>query len=196
MRFAQLNEEPSIVDQIIGDFEAPLDSAPRPEKIQTLPATSRDPVKIQGIDHNTFSQWLRSKEQVRHAIQEKLETPKMSLKNCIALYTEYNIKIDDFVILEFPIKAVFPYREYDRDIKDGSYTGRPGGWTGSKTSEEYTDMMKDIQKHGIKEPGIMDIIDLKGGMYAIQLAEGNHRLRIAGQLGMDKMPIRFSYGFG
>ncbi len=191
MRFAQLNEEPSIVDQIIGDFETSSDnseSTPRPEQIQTPSSTSREPVKIQGIDHNTFAQWLRSKEQVRNAIQKNLETPKMSLKNCISLYTEYNIKIDDFVILEFPVKSVFQYREYDRDIKDG--------YTGKMDQEEYTDLMKDIRKHGMKEPGILDIRDLKSGMYSVQLGEGNHRLRIAVQLGMNNMPIRFSYGFG
>ena len=190
MRFAQLNEEPSIVDQLIGDFEAPSDNgeqAPRSEKIQTPVRTAKEPVKIQGIDHNTFSQWLRSKEQVRHAIQEKLETPKMSLKNCIALYTEYNIKIDDFVILEFPVESVFPYREYDRDMKDG--------YTGKMDQEEYTDLMKDINKHGIKNPGILTI-SANGADYQVQLGEGNHRLRIAQKLGKEKFPLTFSYTFG
>ncbi len=189
MRFAQLNEEPSMVDQIIGDFETSSDnsdSEPRPEKIQTPSSTSREPVKIQGIDHNTFAQWLRSKEQVRNAIQKNLETPKMSLKNCISLYTEYNIKIDDFVILEFPVKSVFPYREYDRDMKDG--------YTGKMNQEEYTDLMKDINKHGIKNPGILDI-SANGADYQVQLGEGNHRLRVAEKLGIEKFPLTFSYKF-
>ena len=190
MNAAQLYEEPSIIDQIVGDFEVSSDSsdsAPRPKKIHTPVQTAKEPVKIQGIDHNSFAQWLRSKEQVRHAIQQNLETPKMSLKNCIALYTEYNIKIDDFVILEFPVESVFPYREYDRDMKDG--------WTGKMDQKEYTDLMKDVNKHGIKEPGILTI-SADGADYQVQLGEGNHRLRIAQKLGKEKFPLTFSYTFG
>lgn len=191
MKLAQFNEA-SIIDQIIDDFEVATDSsqeAPlQPRVKKPIPVSSaREPVSIQGIDHNSFAQWLRSKEQVRQAIQQNLNTPKMSLKNCIALYTEYNIKIDDFVVLEFPLESIYPYREYDREMKDG--------WTGKMDRDEYTDLMKDIGKNGIRQPGILEI-SAKGADYTVQLGEGNHRLRIADRLNMEKMPISFSYRHG
>ena len=143
-------------------------------------------VKIQGIDHNSFAKWLRSKEEVRKAIQQNLETPKLTLKNCIALFTEYNIKIDDFVVLHFPIDTIYPYREYDREMKDG--------WTGKMSTEEYTELMKDVNKNGIKEPGLMHVRG-KGADYEVQLGEGNHRLRVAQKLQIETMPITFSYSY-
>lgn len=187
MNIGQLNEEPSVTDELLGSFsnlKAPDDEL---VTVTDRESSAREPIKIQGIDHNTFAQWLRSKEQVRHAIQKHLETPKMSLKNCIALYTEYNIKIDDFVTLNFPVKSVLPYREYDRDMKNG--------YTGKMSQNEYTNLMKDISKHGVKEPGILDI-SVNGADYQIQLGEGNHRLRIAEKLGIEKFPLTFSYRFG
>ena len=188
MKAVNLREDDSIIDDILADFPQFIKTGnydPQP-KFTPQPSTAREPVKIQGIDHNSFAQWLRSKEQVRHAIQANLDTPKMSLKNCIALYTEYNIKIDDFVVLEFPIDVIFPYREYDRKMKDG--------WTGKMDQEEYTELMKNINKNGISNPGILTI-SANGADYEVQLGEGNHRLRIAEQLGLDKMPISFSYNF-
>ena len=191
MNAAELYEEPSIIDQIINDFEPAQDSSnekPLSPRIKTKPPVSsaREPVKIQGIDHNSFAQWLRSKEQVRKAIQQHLETPKLTLKNCIALFTEYNIKVDDNVVLHFPIDDIYPYREYDREMKDG--------WTGKMNSEEYTELMKDVNKHGIKEPGLMHVRG-KGAEYEVQLGEGNHRLRVAEKLGIETMPITFSYSY-
>ena len=49
---------------------------------------------------------------------------------------------------------------------------------------------------GIKEPGILEITNLKGGKYEVILGEGNHRLRIAHQLGKDTFPLSFYYKFG
>jgi len=187
MKAMELNED--IVDDILADFpqfKSRGDAPPRP-KFTPQPSSARQPVKVRGIDHNSFSQWLRSKEQVRKAIQENLDTPKITLKNCIALYTEYNIKIDDFVILEFPIEAVYPYREYDRDMKDG--------WTGKMRQEEYTELMKNISTIGISNPGILEI-SANGADYEVQLGEGNHRLRIAKELGIEKYPVSFAYKFG
>jgi len=90
--------------------------------------------------------------------------------------------------LEFPVESVFPYREYDRDMKDG--------WTGKMDQEEYTNLMKDIQKHGIQEPSIIEIMSNGKGLYGVILGEGNHRLSIAQKLGKEKFPLTFSYGFG
>ena len=188
MRKEDLYED--VIDDILADFPQfqKRSNAPEWKPFTPQPSSAREPVQVKGIDHNSFAVWLRSKEQVRKAIQDNLGTPKMTLKNCISLYTEYNHKIDDFVVLNFPLKAVYPYREYDREMKDG--------WTGKMTQEEYNDLVKSIHLEGIKEPGILEITNLKGGKYEVILGEGNHRLRIAHQLGKDTFPLSFYYKFG
>ena len=64
------------------------------------------------------------------------------------------------------------------------------------TQEEYAELVKDVATNGIQQPGILDIYNLKDGNYEVQLGEGNHRLKIALQLGIEKFPLSFSYRFG
>lgn len=174
------------LSQLLSDFKT---DAPYTPTLKKAPASkARAPIKIKGVDHNSFAQWIRSAETLRKVLQEKFGSPKITLENCIWLYTEYNIKIDDFVVLWFPTADVMSFREYDRDIEDG--------WTGKMSQEEYTDLMQDIQRNGIKNPGILEISNHHGGMYDVKLGEGNHRLRIAGELGLDKFPLSFSYKYG
>lgn len=187
MKLVDIRED--IIDDIFSDFPTYKSSGRPSTPLKEPPkSSSREPIKIKGINHESFAQWLRSEEQVRKALQDNLGTPKMTLKNCIALYTEYNIKIDDYVTLNFPTKDVYPYREYDREMKDG--------WTGKMDQEEYTGLMKDIKKNGIRNPGVLDIVNLKNGAYEVQLGEGNHRLRMAIALGIEAFPLHFYYMFG
>lgn len=187
MKLTQIDED--IIDDILADFPQFKSRGVDPQpKFTPAPSKARDPIKIQGAEHETFSQWLRSVEQVRQACQEKLGSPKLSLQNCIKLYTEHNLKIDDFVVIHFPTSSVYNYREYDRDLDDD-------GWTGKMTSEEYTTLMKSIQREGISNPGILEIVNRKGGDYEVILGEGNHRLKAAVALQINSFPLTFSYGF-
>ena len=63
------------------------------------------------------------------------------------------------------------------------------------TSEEYTTLMKSIQREGISNPGILEIVNRKGGDYEVILGEGNHRLKAAVALQINSFPLTFSYGF-
>ena len=189
MKHTELGED--ILDDILADFpqfrkDLP-DTSPR-KYPKPQPSRARQPVKVKGVKHESFSQWLRSVEQVRQALQEKLGTPKMSLENCIKLYTEHNIKIDDFVVIEFPPQDVYPFREYDRDIDDK-------GWTGKMMQDEYTELMKSIQQNGIQQPGSLEISNFKDGNYEVLLGEGNHRLKVAMELGLKRYPLTFYYRF-
>jgi hypothetical protein len=189
----------SILDQILADFpddDTEIDRTPtEPEahlrtvdrQRQPSVSTAFDPVDITGVEHDTFSQWLRSKEQVRLAIRDTLGSPKMSLENCIKLYTEHNFKIDDYVEIDFPTDSVYPFREYDRNMKDG--------WTGKLHQDEYDELMNDIKKKGIQQPGGLEIVKMNGGKYQVYLGEGNHRLKIARELGIKVYPLLFSYRY-
>jgi len=188
MDLKQLSED--IVDDILADFPQFRKTGDRPSqpKFTPQPSKARPPVKIQGVEHEGFSQYLRSVSQVRQALQDHLGTPKLSLSNCIKLYTDHNYKIDDYVIIHFPTTAIYQFREYDREMNDG--------WTGKLTSEEYTELMKDIEKKGISFPGILEIRHTGNSNYEALLGEGNHRLKIALALGIDSYPMSFSYKFG
>lgn len=178
-----------ILDQLLGDFEGVGGNTSIPSAtIRPSGHTSYRPKRVQGVDHNSFAQWIRSKEGVRQALQEKLGTPKITLDNCIKLYTDYNIKIDDMVTLWFPTDDVKQYREYDRDMQDG--------WTGKMTQEEYDALVADIGANGIKTPAILSISSIGGADYGVTLGEGNHRLRIAEQLGHELFSLTFSYTYG
>lgn len=178
-----------IIDQLLADFKGVDDSENTvPNATKPTSHTGWMPKRLWGVDHDGFSQWLRSKEQVRKALQEVNGNPKITLTRCIQLYTHYNMKIDEPVTMYFPLKDVHPYREYDRDMQNG--------WTGKLTQGEYDELGADIEKNGIKEPGILHISAEGGANYTAYLGEGNHRLRIAGELGQEMFPLRFWYTYG
>lgn len=193
MNLKQLGED--IIDDILADFPQfrKTGDAPSQPKFTPQPSSARPPIKIQGVEHEDFSQWLRSISQVRQALQDTMGSPKLSLSNCIKLYTEHNFKIDDYVKIHFPTTAVYPYREYDRDMQPARPDRGGTGWTGKMTSEEYTDLMKNIEKRGIEFPGLLEIGNGEGGNYKAILGEGNHRLRIALALNIDSYPLTFGY---
>jgi len=180
----------NIIDQLLKDFKGVGDDSTSIPKATIKPSAHKSyrPKRVQGVDHNSFAQWLRSKEDVRSALQEKLGTPKITLDNCIKLYADYNIKIDDYVVLWFPTGDVKKYREYDRDMQNG--------WTGKMTQDEYDDLASDIAGNGIKEPGLLIISADGGADYSAYLGEGNHRLRIAEELEHELFSLTFSYTYG
>ena len=189
MKLTQIGED--IVDDILADFpqfrkEREIKAQP---KVTPQPSKARPPTTIKGKEHETFSDWLRSIDQVRQACQDKLGTPKLTLANCIKLYTEHNLKIDDFVVIKFQTNTVYPFREYDREVGADD-------WTGKMTGEEYQELLRSIQKEGIDNPGTIEITNRKDGNYDVLLGEGNHRLKAAIELEINAFPISFYYRFG
>jgi hypothetical protein len=72
-----------------------------------------------------------------------------------------------------PIESVWKYKEFDR-VKE------PGGMWGRE------ELKKDIEKNGIKEAIILDV-DRNGNAV---ISEGNNRLEIAKELGIDVIPVK------
>lgn len=178
-----------ILDQLLADFKGSEEHETLiPKATKPTSHTGYMPKRLHGIDHDGFSQWLRSKEQVRKALQDQFGKPSITLTRCIQLYTMYNMKIDEPVTLYFPLKDVKKYREYDRDMQNG--------WTGKLTQAEYDELGADIEKNGIHTPGVLIISVVSGADYAAYLGEGNHRLRIAEELGQELFPLNFSYTYG
>lgn len=178
-----------ILDQLLADFKDVGDNVtPTPKATKPSSHTGYRPKRLHGEDHDGFAQWLRSKEQVRKAINEYYGAPRITLTRCIQLYTLHNIKIDDPVILQFSVKEIKPYREYDRDMQNG--------WTGKLTQAEYDELSADIKANGITTPVVLVISSEGGAEYTAHLGEGNHRLRIAGELGQELLPLTFSYTYG
>jgi len=183
--------EGDVLDQLLNDFESDhTEHYMEPETTYAEPGshTSYRPQRVQGNDQTGFSQWINSKEEVRQNLQSKLGTPKITLDGCIKLYTDHNIKIDDPVVLWFPTADVAKYKEYDRNMENG--------WTGKMDQEEYDGLMQDIKANGIKNPGILDITNNGGAEYSVILGEGNHRLKIATELGQELFPLSFYYKYG
>lgn len=73
-----------------------------------------------------------------------------------------------------PVKTLDKYKEFDRDTPVMGILG-------------YNNLKADIKRNGIKEPLIIRYY--KGDNTAF-LTEGNHRLRIAKELGIKKVPVR------
>ena len=89
----------------------------------------------------------------------------------------------------------YQLQESQLAYKASTITRLHNGWTGKMDQDEYTDLMKNISKNGIREPGIL-IISGNGANYEVQLGEGNHRLRVAEKLQIEMFPMTFSYRFG
>ena len=111
MNFTDLYEDndEDILSDILNSFPQSK-NIPNKESTKSQPSRALTTIIIQGKVPDGFSQWLRSKEQVRQAIQDTMGTPKMSLENCIKLYTHHNIKIDDYVVIEFSPQSIHKYR--------------------------------------------------------------------------------------
>jgi ParB-like chromosome segregation protein Spo0J len=70
-----------------------------------------------------------------------------------------------------------------RRVFDSSKEGR--SFSGSRTSDEISDLRKSIQAKGIQDP-ITIGVDANGG---ISIVDGTHRFAIAKELGLSEIPI-------
>jgi len=140
-----------------------------------------------GTDHRgSFAKYIRSTASLSEILAERFGSPSLILDNCIRLYTEYNYKIVDSITVEFPVDQIYKYREYDRKVVNN--------FTGKMTGEEYAELRSDIEQNGIMNYGVLNIYSKGRADYGVVLGEGNHRLRIAMELGIPVMPLKFYYG--
>jgi hypothetical protein len=70
-----------------------------------------------------------------------------------------------------PTEALIPYQEYDRDL----------------SSEYSTDLATHIENYGVHSPIILEY-NVDNGQ--VHIGEGNHRLKIALQQGIEAVPVR------
>lgn len=147
---------------------------------------------VTGKKPDDFVTYLRSESMVRDALSE-IYSPGIAnspkLDYIIGLFAHHNMVLVDSIVMDFEPDEVWEYREYDRDPSSG--------FTGKLDSIEYTELKSDIEENGVKNPISLTMERLKSGFndgdVKVYLGEGNHRLRIARELGLDKIPVRFNY---
>lgn len=108
-----------------------------------------------------------------------------NIEDIIDLFVNDNIEVSPDAILNISPTALHRYREYDRNPSSG--------WTGKKTSEEYEEQKKYIKKNGIQKPLVFELKRLDRFNTKATLKNGNHRNRIANELGLSSVPVRFKY---
>lgn len=75
-----------------------------------------------------------------------------------------------------PVEELAGFEEFDR---------RPGSLTAGRSRQGYERLKKEIEKHGIKVP--IELVVNKVGKAFI--GEGNHRLAIAREIGLQEIPV-------
>jgi|TARA_R110000744_G_scaffold189207_1_gene308375 hypothetical protein len=78
----------------------------------------------------------------------------------------------------YPLEDLLEYREFNW-MEEGE----------QKTPEEWNKLLQDVRKSGIIEPIVVHI----GINGQARIAEGNHRLAIAQQVNLAKVPVKFVF---
>lgn len=140
---------------------------------------------VQGVEPKDFLQYLRSPEQIKEALREHYPN-SVQFSSIVNLFAEHNMAPADNVLLKVSPQSLIPFREYTRDSMDER------GWTGKMTGEEFEALKADIKENGIKEPGWF-YMERNRSDWSVKayLGEGNHRLRIALDIGLKSFPIKF-----
>jgi hypothetical protein len=142
-------------------------------------------VIVAGKKPTSFPDYVGSEQQLLAAIKDHGGT-QISVDAIVQLFAKHNFIVSDNVQLDVPTEQVYKYREYDRETKDG--------FTGTNTQEQYEKIKQDIQDSGIKEPLMLRLGRKRGdGTVHVYLGEGNLRLRIARELKIKQVPLRFYY---
>lgn len=182
MRLSELKE--GIVDDLIGEFPNNF-----PTKIPkaTRPTKSETPRRV-NMKGTSPSQMKNKYVQYIYGEELKDYLPHGTTVEGIAqLFSEENIALRDSVRLQVPVKELNNYREYDRNMRDG--------YTGKQTEQEYNELKQNIQDKGFDQSQylVLDLTRTKSGDVTVHLGEGNHRLKIAKELGLKSLPVMFSY---
>ncbi len=161
------------------------------EKVVLVKRTTKEPYYMKTPPDKWelgFKRYMRSEKQLKKVIGDNYSTHKITIERIAQLAANHKIILVDNIVLDFKTKDVWPWREYTRDLT--------GDWSGGNTKSEIDKLRKDIQKNGIKNPLMLHISRQDKGVN-VYLGEGNHRLGLALELGIPKVPVRFYYtGFG
>ena len=179
----------NILDDILSDFSdintdndlliSSKDIKDFKPKVKTLKHKVIKPKKVIATDRD-FKEYLRSESEVKREL--KNASLDFSVKSICELYGAKKLAIADSVILEFDVKDVYNYREYD--------------WTRSSArwgSEKWDELKDSIKKNGIKQYGVLSLYRDKKGNVEVFIGEGNHRITLAKEVGIRKIPMRVSY---
>lgn len=139
---------------------------------------------VDGELPESFPVYLRSIGDIKSACNNFFKS-EITVYNIIKLFSQHNNIVVDSIQLMVPPESLIPYREYTRDVVDG--------YTGKHTEAEFNDLKSRIAKNGITEPLMLCLARLKSGDVKVYLGEGNHRLKIATELDIKKVPLRFVY---
>lgn len=140
------------------------------------------PRVIKGTSNKQYPDFVRSEAELREMIKEKLGEDDLTVKNIALLYANYDIAPADNFTVSLNVDDLFNYREYDREIEHD--------FTGKMTRAEFAELKASIEQHGITHNGILRMAKDDTDVEVI-LGEGNHRLKIAKELGIESMPVSF-----
>jgi hypothetical protein len=143
------------------------------------------PRVFKGVKPTDFSKYIRSLSELRSISKELLGRSEVTLQCIIDLFAIHNYKLADNFTPVLKIADLWKIREYDRDLIDG--------YTGKNSTKEMEDLKTEFKKHGIMVNGWVRIDRRKNGDVEVLLTEGNHRVKIARELGIKEMPIMFTY---
>lgn len=140
-------------------------------------------VVFKGNKSDGHYKYVRSVSEMVSTLREYYGVP-IILEDVIRGFAEHNVVLVDSLKFEMSVDNLWKYREWDRD---------PFLSRGGRSPEEYDELKQSIQKDGIKDTLIFQINRLENGNVEAYIGEGNHRIRIAKELGITKVPVRFSY---
>ena len=105
---------------------------------------------------------------------ESIDSPCTSvvLEGFDAIFESYGHQMVEMV----PTSTLNRFKEFTRDVPMGG-------------DLRYQELKADIKENGIKEPLILMYFQHSK---SVLLVEGNHRLRIANELGINELPVRVS----
>ena len=177
-------------DDILGDIMRPFSDFTPKNNIPDITKPRDDTikpnrVKFRGTTKLPRSFYVSSLEGLNTILQEKFKNTRVTVENIANLFAIHNIRMKRNLVLEFDVADLKQYREWERELKDGS--------TGSLSTDEYLKLKADIQKNGIKQHGALDMVRENNGDVSVYLGEGNHRMKAALSLGFEKFPAVVGY---
>ena len=120
----------------------------------------------------------------------------MSLEEVSCLWAKENKKLRDAHIHGFfPVKDLWPIREYTwtrEDSRSGFVRTETGDYEELSGPEKWDHIKEDMKQNGWREEEQPVLVDL-GKKGKAKVKEGNHRLAIARELGMRKVPVKFFF---
>jgi len=178
-------ESDDILGDILNDFPDVEYKQDNPIAKKTTTANKPNRVKFRGTTNPPRSSYIHSHEDLKTTLQEKFKNTNVTVENITNLFAIHNIILERSLVLEFGVADLKQYREWERELIDG--------YTGSLSTDDYLKLKADIQKNGIKQHGVLDMVREDNGGVSVYLGEGNHRMKVALSLGFEKFPATIGY---